>query len=123
MACVGLLLVAPALHADMASGVAPLLEMWAPDSVIHEQGKLTVILPQDRITEQIYLSVIRLGLCMAPIQGMDVQAVETVEILNRHAAQGFVYERGLTDCTLFNDRPASDRTTDIEILGNTHWYP
>jgi len=119
----GLLLGATPLCADIATDATPLLEMWAPESVAYQSATLTIILPQDRITDQIYLSVIKFGLCMAPLQGVDLLAVETIEILNRHAAQGLVYERGLSDCTAFNERPASDRTTDVEILGNTHWYP
>ena len=110
--------IATPLHADIAADASRLLEMWSPDSVTYESGTLTVVLPQDRITEQIYLSVIKFGLCLGPLQG-----VENIEIVNRHARQGYIYESGLADCARFNDRTASDRTTDIEILGITHWYP
>jgi hypothetical protein len=115
--------IATPLHADIAASASRLLEMWSPDSVAFESGTLTVVLPQDRITEQIYLSVIKFGLCLGPLQGVDLQAVEKIEIINRHTTQGYVYEGGLADCTRFNDRAANNRTTDIEILGNTHWYP
>lgn len=115
--------IATPLHADIAADASRLLEMWSPDSVAYESGTLTVVLPQDRITEQIYLSVIKFGLCLGPLQGVDPQGVESIEIVNRHARQGYVYESGLADCARLNDRATSDRTTDIEILGNTHWYP
>lgn len=115
--------IATPLHADIVTDASRLLEMWSPDSVTYESGTLTVVLPQDRITEQIYLSVIKFGLCLGPLQGIDMQAVENIEIVNRHARQGYVYESGVADCARFNDRAANDRTTDIEILGNTHWYP
>lgn len=115
--------IATPLHADIAADSSRLLEMWSPDRVAYEFGTLTVVLPQDRITEQIYLSVIKFGLCLGPLQGVDLQAVENIEIVNRHARQGYVYESGVADCERFNDRATNDRTTDIEILGNTHWYP
>ena len=111
------------VHADTVANARQLVEMWAPNSVTIQDGTLTIILPQDRITDQIYLSVIRFGLCMAPLQGLELQEVQNIEILNRHSAQGFVYERGISKCAEFNDRPANDRTTDIEIMGHTHWYP
>lgn len=106
------------LHADIASDASRLLEMRSPGSVAFESGTLADILPQDRITEQVYLSVIKFGLCLGPLQ-----AVENIKIVNRHRRQGYVYESGLADCARFNDRAANDSTTDIEILGNTHWYP
>jgi len=115
--------IATPLHADIVADASRLLEMWSPDSITYESGRLTVVLPQDRITEQIYLSVIKFGLCLGPLQGIEMQAVENIEIVNRHARQGYVYESGVADCARFNDRAANDRTTDIEILGNTHWYP
>lgn len=114
--------IATPLHADIAADASRLLEMWSPASVAFESGTLTVVLPQDRITEQIYLSVIKFGLCLGPLQGVDLQAIENIEVVNRHARQGYVYESGLADCVKFNDRAANDRTTDIEILGNTHWF-
>lgn len=119
----GLLAGVTPIHADTAANARQLVEMWAPDSVAVQNGTLTIVLPQDRITDQIYLSVIKFGLCMAPLRGLDLHEVENIEILNRHSAQGFVYERGISDCAEFNDRPANDRTTDIEIMGHTHWYP
>lgn len=115
--------IANPLHADIAADASRLLEMWSPNRVTYESGTLTVVLPQDRIPEQIYLSVIKFGLCLGPLQGVDLQAVENIEIVNRHVRQGYVYESGLGDCARFNDRAGNDRTTDIEILGNTHWYP
>lgn len=119
----GLLAGVTPVYADTAANAKQLVEMWAPNSVAVQNGTLTIVLPQDRITDQIYLSVIKFGLCMAPLQGLDLHDVQNIEILNRHSAQGFVYERGISDCAEFNDRPANDRTTDIEIMGHTHWYP
>lgn len=79
--------IATPLHADIAADASRMLEMWSPDSVAFESGTLTVVLPQDRITDQIYLSVIKFGLCLGPLQGVDLQAVENIEIVNRHAKQ------------------------------------
>ncbi len=109
--------------ADTVGDAQQLLEMWAPVNITLSDNTLTVVLPQRRITTEIYLAVIQTGICFAPLYGMDMQKVEQIEILNQFSAQGFVYEKGIEDCEAYNILPANDKSTEIQILGNTHGYP
>ena len=109
--------------ADTVGNAHQLLEMWAPTNITFSDNTLNVVLPQRRITTEIYLVVIQTGICFAPLHGMDLQEIEQIEILNQFSAQGFVYEKGIEDCESFNNLPANDKSIEIQILGYTHGYP
>ena len=113
---------AGAAQADQRARASELLEMWQPQSVAIEDGVLKVVLPQDRISEEIYFAVLTAGLCLGFAMEKPLNGLSGVEVLNRHVRQGYVFERGLEDCDSWNERPAGSPMTRLEILGATHLY-
>ena len=108
--------------ADTRSDATQLLAMWQPQSVAVERGVLKIQLPQDRITDQIYMSVLTAGLCLGHAFGTPLTGLSGVEVLNRHGRQGYVLETGLDRCATWNSRPATSSETRMDILGSTHLY-
>lgn len=109
--------------ADVKSNAAQALEMWQPTSIKFSNGTLTVILPQQRITEDIYTAVLSNGLCLGTLYGKDFSAVTELVVLNRHGTLGYVYERGGTDCeAILDEGQRQFKDLRIHILGATHWY-
>lgn len=108
--------------ADVKSDARDLAAMWQPAEVRVENSRLTLVLPQRRITEEIYLAILTSGLCLGPIVGKLLPGVSEIHVLNEFARQGYVYEKGLEDCDRFNNRPVGDGMTRMEILGATHLY-
>lgn len=109
----------PAL-ADDADDAAELIALWAPMEVSIRGGALQIVLPQPRITELIYTSVLTAGLCMGPLYGKQLPSVTEIHVLNQFGAQGYVFENGLGPCETFNSRPIGDPMTRFDILGATH---
>ena len=108
--------------ASTKADAAELVAMWEPTDVRVEGKRLTIVLPQRRITEEIYMSVLTAGLCLGPLVDKPLHGVSEIRILNQFGEQGYVYEKGLEDCAAFNDRPVGDAMTKIEILGATHLH-
>ncbi len=98
------------------------LVMWAPKSVTLNNGTLTVVLPQRRITQDIYTSVLTAGLCMGPALGKDFSGITELVVLNQFARQGYVFERGAQDCDRLNKTPVGSPMLKTLILGATHLY-
>lgn len=119
-ALMALLVQSSALWAGNESDARELVAMWNPTSVEVSGGQLTIILPQRRITEEIYYSLLTAGLCLGPLYGKSLPGVSEVRVLNEFGRQGYVYEKGLEDCETFTSRPVTDPMTKIEILGATH---
>ena len=121
-----LALLAAILPSVLAAGplkdAKEVLEMWAPKSVTLKNGTLTVVLPQRRITQDIYTGVLTAGLCMGPALGKDFSAITELVVLNQFARQGYVFERGAQDCDRINKAPAGSNTLRLIILGATHLY-
>ncbi|MDG4649360.1 hypothetical protein P6F26_12990 [Roseibacterium sp. SDUM158017] len=90
-----------------------LAEMWQPIEISVEPDGLTIVLPQRRVTQQIYLAILQAGLCLGPLLDRPISDVGDVRILNQFARQGFVFEGNLADCYSLSE---------IEILGVTHAY-
>lgn len=109
-------------QADTKANAVDLTAMWQPKQVQIEGEKLILVLPQPRITEEIYLALLTAGLCMSPLIEKPLVGVSEIQVLNQSGEQGYVYESGLEDCETFNNRPAGDAMTKIEILGATHLY-
>jgi len=121
-----LALLAAMLPSVLAAGplkdAKEVLEMWAPKSVTLNNGTLTVVLPQRRITQDIYTGVLTAGLCMGPALGKDFSAITELVVLNQFARQGYVFERGAQDCDRINKAPAGSDTLRLIILSATHLY-
>ncbi|MFN3273053.1 MAG: hypothetical protein ACK41U_00105 [Paracoccus sp. (in: a-proteobacteria)] len=106
--------------AEVVAQTEELLYNWQPKSITLSGSILRVVLPQRRITPEIYSAVIRLGVCFGPLLGHPLPGVRSVEVLNEFAHQGFVYEAGTEDCEQINAAPP-DRA-EILLLGKTHTF-
>lgn len=112
-----------AASADVRSDAMSALEMWSPTAVNFSNGTLTVNLPQQRITEDIYIAVLSFGLCLGTLTGKDFSNVGEFVVLNHRGSQGFVYERGASDCDAVLDvELRSIKDQRLHILGATHWH-
>ena len=121
-ACTAAVLFASQAQADTRANAADLTAMWQPEQIRISGEKLILVLPQHRITEQIYLALLTTGLCMGPLIEKPLDGISEIQVLNQFRAQGYVYEKGLEDCEAFNNRPAGDAMTKIQVLGATHLY-
>ncbi|MCW3784650.1 hypothetical protein OM960_24350 [Defluviimonas sp. CAU 1641] len=83
---------------------------------------LTAVLPQRRITPEIYLATITTGICFGPLRGIDLPGVREIAILNEYGAQGYVYEKALEDCGRMNAMPAASDLVKVLVMGSTHSY-
>lgn len=108
--------------ADQQAVASDLLAMWQPQSVAIDGGVLTVVLPQNRISEEMYMAVLTSGLCLGFALDKPLNGLSGVEVLNQYARQGYVLEHGLAPCETWNERPVGSKTTYYEILGATHLY-
>ena len=111
----------PAL-AGAKENAAALLEMWQPKKITVENGVLTAILPQARISSTIYLATIASGICFGPLREIDLPGVSQIAILNEHGAQGYVYEKALEDCDRINSLRAGGSIVEGLVMGSTHGY-
>lgn len=112
-----------AAKADVASDARSSLEMWSPSAVSFSEGTLTVNLPQNRVTEDMYITALSFGICVGTLTGKDFSSVSEFVLLNQRGTQGFVYERGATDCDAILDQNLrSIKDQRLHILGATHWH-
>ena len=108
--------------ADVRSDAKDALMMWQPTSVAFKGGTLTVTLPEQRITEDIYTAVLTAGLCLWSAAGKDFSSVSELIVLNQFERQGYVNERGTQDCEELNEMAADSEGVQLKILGATHLY-
>ncbi|MEM8542168.1 MAG: hypothetical protein AAGF25_14530 [Pseudomonadota bacterium] len=109
--------------ADVKSDARSSLEMWSPSAVGFSNGTLTVNLPQNRVTEDMYIASLAFGICVGTVTGKDFSSVREFVLLNQGGTQGFVYERGATDCDAILDEDLrSIKDQRLHILGATHWH-
>lgn len=112
-----------AVMADIKSNARLALEMWSPSAIDFSDGTLIVNLPQDRVTEDMYIAALSFGLCLGTLGGRDFSSVSEFVLLNQLGTQGFVYERGATDCdAILDEELRSIKDQRLHILGATHWY-
>jgi len=88
------------------------LQPWKPVSVTATVDQLQVILPQDRVTEQTFASVVS-ALCDS-VRGAKPHwpalARKEAVVLNRHRKQGYVLDGGLVEtCAEEGEVTAGDR--------------
>ncbi|MDX8348621.1 hypothetical protein SLH49_11560 [Cognatiyoonia sp. IB215446] len=112
-----------AAKADVKSDARSSLEMWSPSAVDFSDGTLTVSLSQNRVTEDMYIAALSFGICVGTLSGKDFSSVREFVLLNQGGTQGFVYERGATDCDAILDEDLrSIKDQRLHILGATHWH-
>jgi len=112
--------IAGSAQADTLSEARKSLEMWNPKQVTLSNGTLTAVLPQRRITTEIYTTVIQAGICLGVLMNRKLPGVKEVVMLNEFGAQGFVYEEGTQSCEKINN--SSGQAANIEIASRTHVY-
>ena len=108
--------------ADVRSDAREALTIWQPSSVAYKNGTLTIVLPQQRITEEIYTAVMTAGLCLWSAAGKDFSPVTELVVLNQHQRQGYVNEHGTQDCATINKMPVGSIGVKMKILGATHLF-
>lgn len=96
------------------------LNAWSPQSVTLDDGVLTVVTPQDRVTDQIYTAVLGSGVCGSLWMNKGSwSGVKQVKVLNRHARQGFVFEGGEAECVELGKLNGEEYK--MFIMERTHW--
>jgi len=107
--------------AGSVSEVRMALEMWAPKAVVRNGTTIKVVLPQRRITEQIYTAAISAGICLyVAAKKIRLAGVKEIQILNQFRRQGYVFEGGKKERDEMNRLPRSGQK--IQLLGRTHLY-
>lgn len=122
MMILGLAMVATSATAQDSAQVAEkLLASWAPDDVtMSDDGTLRIVLPERRVTSEMYSSITRFGLCLGPIATGDMmEDVSSIEVLNQFEVQGFVYEKGLNDCETMSGTGAA---AEMSLMSATHTF-
>lgn len=96
------------------------LKSWSPQAVTLERGVLTVVTGQDRVTDQIYTSVLGSGVCGSLwMNPGSWSGVKEVKVLNRHARQGYVFEGGEAECVELGK--LNGEAYKFFILERTRW--
>lgn len=114
-----LLCISPA----MASDLTPSLKPFSPLAVTVTGNQLTIQLAQPAITDALYSTVLKNGVC-DPVWSGNAKALDgitEVAIINQHAKQGFVFEGGAPECQALGE--LSGNASAAYVLGKTHLYP
>ena len=97
------------------------LYLWQPTQVSLDNGSLTIVLSERRITDTIYVAVIT-GICVGALNGRHLLSMNEVILLNQSSDQGYVYEAGTEDCELLGYSAGSDGMIDYRVAGKTHYF-
>ena len=108
--------------ADPLKAVKDSLRPWQPQSVTMEKQTLKVITKEGRVTDTIFKSVIKFGVC-APVWMGNANALDGVSeilVLNKFERQGYVFEGGKNLC----DEMGKLNSKEVEtyMLGHTHLF-
>lgn len=111
------------LHAAQSQTENLILEYtkaWQPIGIKLDNKVLTIAYNQDRITKEIYNAILQYGICASSYTETWEQEISEIQILNKHAYQGFVFEGGHKECNeagkLIGDK------VKFYILNKTHLY-
>lgn len=105
---------------NVSSNVRGLFVSWAPISVESMNGTLTLKLPQRRITDDIYYTIIQAGFCLGPFFDADIEQFNEVIVLNEFGVQGWVFEGGGVACAEINETPGAQ--VRLLIAAQTHLF-
>lgn len=73
------------------------LQAWQPIGINLNDGILVIPFKQERITNKIYMSILKNGVCLsASLEKW--QGVKQIVITNKYAKQGFVFNGGYKEC-------------------------
>lgn len=104
---------------DALEIIKPNLKLWQPDKVELNEGVLSIVLPQDQITDKIFNSVLSSGVCGSLwVNEKYWDGVTEIQVLNRHSKQGYIFEGGERECAEIGVLPKADDY----ILGKTRLF-
>ncbi|MEM5528094.1 hypothetical protein WN093_04615 [Gammaproteobacteria bacterium AS21] len=107
------------VYASPSADLITSLKPFSPISTTLENGDLTIVLNQQRITPKIYSAVITTGVCSSIIL-YDKEAlagIESVSVVNEFS-KGYVFEGGKELCLEYGDLPRVQN--EVFLLGHTH---
>lgn len=114
-------------HSALASDITTLtksLKPWQPLEITKSKDGLTVILDADQITPTIFDAVISSGACMDiwthDVPAKYLESVKELRILNKHKAQGYVFEQPLNTCNEMGKE--TDDKAKVIMLSHTHLF-
>lgn len=96
------------------------LKPWSPLSVTSHGGTIEIVTPQDRVTDTIYLAVLRGGVCGSLWSNPgNWSGVTEIKVLNRHARQGYVFEGGEDECVELGELSGDE--SEFYVLGRSRF--
>lgn len=98
------------------------LKMWQPADITTNDGKVTLILPQQNITELMYQSIIKSGVCTEVYLGNSaiIKGISGIAVLNEIGKQGYIFLGGINECEKMGKLAAND--ADAYLMGVTRPY-
>ena len=111
-------------HANDISTLKKSLNPWQPIEVSKNKDTVTVVIDDRQITDTIYDAVINSGVCpniwTKDVPAKYLESVKELRILNKHKAQGYVFENPLNSCNEMGKEPPEKAKTIM--LSNTHLF-
>ncbi|MNV97095.1 hypothetical protein D3C71_1921770 [compost metagenome] len=98
------------------------MKLWSPTQIERNGDVLHIVLPQAKVTDGIYKSVVKMGLCPVVWEGKadDLKGVAEVALLNQFGKQGYVVEEVASTCTEMGKLTGAE--SDTYLLGKTRLY-
>jgi len=84
---------------DTKEIIAKYIKAWQPTKMELNNGNLVINFNQNRITNDIYMSILKTGICTSVY--LDEQKwsnVKTISIVNKTGSQGFVFDGNYETC-------------------------
>lgn len=117
-------LLAGSAYASDIETLTKSLKPWQPVEITKSKDAVTVVIDDSQITDAIYDVVINTGVCpniwTHDVPPKYLESVKELRILNKHKAQGYVFEHPLNTC---NDMgKEAPEKAKIIMLSNTHLF-
>lgn len=113
------LLVSSLYAKNTADIINPYIQAWQPLKVDYEKGSLVIVLNQPRVTKDIYMAIMKSGICMSSsFEKWD--GVQRITIMNKHIHQGWIFDGGYADCKEAFKKKGN--LVDISIMGKSRLY-
>ncbi|MBJ8674577.1 hypothetical protein I5375_01560 [Citrobacter freundii] len=100
------------------------LKPWQPVEITKSKDAVTVVIDDRQITDTIYDAVINAGVCpniwTKDVPAKYLESIKELHIVNKHKAQGYVFENPLDSCNeMGKETPEKAKTI---MLSNTHLF-
>ncbi|EPV3025866.1 hypothetical protein ABI309_02415 [Citrobacter youngae] len=100
------------------------LKPWQPVEITKSKDAVTVVIDDKQITDTIYDAVINAGVCpniwTKDVPAKYLESIKELRIVNKHKAQGYVFENPLNSCNeMGKETPEKAKTI---MLSNTHLF-